>query len=134
MNSRRAFVRRLIFAPAGAGLSLLAMGSLAGCGDQTEQPKAAPPGNREDSRGAEGHGGPAGHPPQHRDTRRQGQAALSSAWPRPVGMSVGLTPPTVLILCFVCPSFHARFGDPRVGSPHRSSQCREHRRAAAASP
>jgi hypothetical protein len=47
MNSRRAVIRRLIFAPAGAGLSLLAMVSLAGCDDHSDkfQPRS---GNRDD--------------------------------------------------------------------------------------
>jgi hypothetical protein len=47
MNSRRAIIRRLILAPACAGLSVAAMISLTGCDDRSDQLKPLP-GNRDD--------------------------------------------------------------------------------------
>jgi hypothetical protein len=47
MSSRRDVIRRLIFEPAGAGLSLLAMASLAGCDDHSDKFQPLP-GNRDD--------------------------------------------------------------------------------------
>ncbi len=48
MSLRKSFVRRLISASAGAGFSLLAILSLAGCGDDTTSKLAPLPGNRDD--------------------------------------------------------------------------------------
>jgi hypothetical protein len=53
MSSRRDIVRRLILAPAGAGLSLLAVASLVGCGDQPNQPTPSTPKGNRDSREAQ---------------------------------------------------------------------------------
>ena len=47
MSSRRVFVRRLFFGFAGAGLSLLAALSLAGCGDDTTSKLEPLQGNRD---------------------------------------------------------------------------------------
>jgi hypothetical protein len=53
MSSRRNFIGRLILAPAGAGLSILAAASLVGCGEgQPQQTTSTPLGNR-DSRDAQ---------------------------------------------------------------------------------
>jgi len=53
MSSRRDLIRRLILAPAGAGLSLLAVASLVGCGDQPNQPTTSTPKGNRDSREAQ---------------------------------------------------------------------------------
>jgi hypothetical protein len=46
--SRRAVIRRLILAPVGVGLSLSALASLSGCGEEHSDKFKPLPGNRDD--------------------------------------------------------------------------------------